>query len=333
MPFRKTNTKVYAVEEVDEGISEDVAEASLECHKLPSAPGGYHSTFNSKLFSFRATVLLCLLFTGILCGVSSFVILNFYEHSRYLDQFHSLSIQTGDLVEIALSHIVTINAQTSVYIGLHHMDKEKWPNVLTAGFDSTVEQLQLIGTITSVGVAPIFNGSGVPAFQEYYNEAYANLTGTPITPHYVHTENRMYNNDTRSGLVAPYINFSPLGNMHLFDIYNDAQYAGVIDSILECVKNDKLASFQHTERCVMASHDCMVTSTPMFSLLSPVYAYNSPNDVVGVTTVALEVLQFLRNSVPAYVSGVDIVFYLTSVERHHWNVYTFTVGMFSVTCV
>jgi len=292
----------------EEEQEEDVNKSAENSHKSPSAVASHnHSVFISKLFMFRVTVFVSLFITACLCGSLSYFIINFYENQRFVEQFRSDSAQLGDLIERGLTRVVETNAQTAVYVGLLHKDVNKWPLVLTPKFDQTYQQIEQISHIGGMGISPIFNASMTSEFEASFNEAMKNLTGG--SPNLTLHTNLGGSSTMTNSMVAPIINQEPQQHMLLLDLYNDLILEGHIDSIIECVQNDRKATFQHTERCVSMSRVIPQAGMPHVLILSPIYPYNAPSEVYGIMSAGIVLAPFLQMLSPDYVSGIEVVIY------------------------
>jgi hypothetical protein len=296
--------------------------------EAPSAVGSNnHSVYKSKLFMFRVTLLLALFITAVLCGTLSFFILRFYETQRYEEQFSSHSAQLGDRIENGVRQVVKTNAQTAVYTGLLYKDRSQWPFVYNPSFIDTYIRVSKISTISGLGVAPIFNVSLTSEFEDYVNAAVTNQTGMPSNLK-VNTDYGSPSENVRN-IVAPMINIEPTGFFQLVDLVHIAYFEGQIESILDCVEKDSKATFQHTERCVSISHVSTVFA-PVVFIFSPIYSYETPEEVVGVVAAAIVLQLFLENVSPHYISGIECVFYSTSGaggdDTLVGDIYTFTIG-------
>lgn len=316
---------------------QDVNKSAEKNQTSPSAvASNNHSVFISKLFMFRVTVFVSLFITACLCGTLSYFIINFYENERFVEQFHSDSTQFGDLIERGLMRVVETNAQTAVYIGLLHKDVSKWPLVLTPKFDETYRQIEQISHIAGMGIAPIFNASLTTEFENSFNDAMKNLTG--VSPNLtVHTNLGGSSTTRTTSMIAPIINQEPHQHMLLLDMYNDLNFEGHIDSIIDCVQNDRKASFKHTERCVSLSNIIPQTGMPHVLVMSPIYPHNALNEVYGIINTGVILVPFLQKLSPDYISGIDVVIHSVPMDGSDENTgifYTISIvdGQVSFKC-
>ena len=314
--------KIYSWEDERESIISDTTETS----KPPSAVASNNqSAFTSKLFTFRIIVFLSLCLTAVSFGIASYYILDYYESEQFEVVFHSHFTQIGDRWEAGINRAVRSSAQTSVYLGSIH-EKEKWPYVMTSHFETVFSQLRKISQLQTLAFAPIFNETLKENFTDYFNDAYANMTG--ISADYEISSGFENNSASIHTFFAPIINQEPDPYALMLDAYNDAQFGTAIVDIMECVRLDFFASFHRSERCVSFSD--LVANThnlPRLTILSPIYPFNDPNNVVGVTIFAFDLQESLQAAVPHFVSGTDIVVISSSLDGQHDTCSTYSIGM------
>lgn len=294
---------------------------------VPSSAG--HSAFTTKLFYFRIVVFSSLLITAVFCGCVSYFLLKHYEDRRYEDSFISLSAELGNSVEFLLSKIMQSNIQASVYLGSLHKRKEDWPFVLTADFDTVYSLLEKVSHITMLSFAPIFNATMVNEFNDYYNEAYENMTGRSSD---LRVQTRFGNYSAYPpSLVAPIINSEPITDSLLLDVYNDFQFCGRLESVINCVDSDTFANFHNADRC--SSFSGVIENpiyAPVLNLLSPLYSLNSPSDMVGVVISAVFIQDLFQEAVSQHQTGIDILVYSNNDDDGtRDNFMTFSVGEYA----
>jgi hypothetical protein len=288
-------------------------------------PGNVSFSTEKQIFVLRATMLVCLVAATVLAGYGSFALVNQYEERLMHEEFHAVTSRFKESMEVTIQNSVYRLQTLAAVMSTDCPTDAHFPNCSYPmnPFVKLSKPLVESGDMRMLAYAPIITSDQVDEFEAfaysfYESEGYPGLGQSHgfkgISA--VNATTGLAFHDTAGfqhgghKILMPVLQAAPIESNRqaiMFNLYSQQIRVNAIDFMLDCYKEK-----QNEEECTSITDTINLVQDGVFRpavlILQPFAPrFNVSGNASGLVYSAYNWDTLLTNSLPSYVTGIDIV--------------------------
>ena len=284
----------------------------------------------SRMFILRMIFVTSLIVAAVVCGYVSYTVIHGLEDDAAIQTYESVAISALIGAQAITARKVQGGHVMASILSYAFPSADQWPFIYLQGYSETSTEIAKLAASTSLALIMLVRPQQATEFetfaQDTYNDnGYADTAGRSefgfgiyalnkdITSHQDLPVSTNYSDgrypDTSGEILAPiFLHNIKNAKSLMFNVYSEAFRAKVLDSMIDCAEDAKIAGIPKPSCGVVTDWvQLVVRPGPASVLYQPIFPINDPNTMVAWTGTSIHWEEVLMNTVPNYVNGFHCI--------------------------